>query len=144
MYLFCVFCVTSCMSWYVMFCHDMLYYDITCYVTLYYAMLYHVMLCYIILCYVILLLTLVMLFSCFFILFLCLIQFLSYRLATSIMHNHIHHLYSLIYFLPLLHSILTGMGLKCTVVTYGVLIKALMRSGKKQVSLLCDKYDRIK
>ena len=128
-------------------CHGMLCFVMICYimtllVTLYYAMLYHVM--FIILCYVILLLTLVMLFSCFFILFLCLIQFLSYRLATSIMHNHIHHLYSLIYFLPLLHSILTGMGLKCTVVTYGVLIKALMRSGKKQVSLLCDKYDRIK
>ena len=30
-----------------------------------------------------------------------------------------------------------GMGLKCTVVTYGVLIKALMRSGKKQVRPFC-------
>ena len=36
---------------------------------------------------------------------------------------------------PLLSIIVItlGMGLKCTVVTYGVLIKALMRSGKKQV-----------
>lgn len=31
------------------------------------------------------------------------------------------------------YELAKGMGLKCTVVTYGVLIKALLRSGKKQL-----------
>jgi hypothetical protein len=31
------------------------------------------------------------------------------------------------------YELTKGLGLKCTVVTYGVLIKALMRSGKKQL-----------